>query len=392
MAKVFRDPRMQNAAGRPSYCVLYKGLDGKWHRERTEALDKVQADALLAQKLREQVDAQAKGLQSTDHLKPVPFETFFKEEFLPYQEARLRESSYKRALLYAKHVLPHFGSIPLKAVNAGHVEQFIRDRAKDDPKPSPAEINGERALVSAVMSRAFCRGLVDVNPVARVKPLKEDNAKDRWLTEWEVDQILDKAEAWLKPFIVLAVNTGLRREELTSLTWGDVDLDQGFIRVGAESKSHKARYVPINSVSRHTLKEALQLRLRTKGGLTAPVFLNTRRKGAYKPHSVSHGFRRAVLAVQEENESGSLEEVTFHTTRHTFASWLIQRGVPIAEVQEHLGHSSDVMTRRYAHLAPKEARRGSLEVLVAAEASVEQESTTDCAPVAKEIASKREAL
>lgn len=56
----------------------------------------------------------------------------------------------------------------------------------------------------------------------------------------------------------------------------------------------------------------------------------------------------AVLAVEEENEDAHLDGVTFHTTRHTFASWLIQRGVPIAEVQAYLGHSSDVMTRRYA--------------------------------------------
>jgi integrase len=389
MAKVYRDDRMRNAAGKPSYCLLYKGLDGKWHRERTDALDKAQADALLAQRLRVQVDAQSKGLQTLDHLKPVPFETFYREEFLPYQEARLRPSSFNRMLLYAKHVLPHFGSLTLKAVNAGHVEQFIRDRSRAIPKPSPAEINGERNLVSGIMARAFCRGLVDVNPVARVKPLKEDNAKDRWLTPREVERILEKAEAWLKPFIALAVNTGMRREELCSLTWGDVDLDQGFIRIGAESKSHKARFIPINSAARQTLQEALQTRLRTQGGPGAPVFLNERRKGPFRPHSVSHSFKAAARAVQEESEEADLEEVTFHTTRHTFASWLIQRGVPIAEVQEYLGHSSDVMTRRYAHLAPKETRRGSLEVLVASAGAV---SAQDCAPVAQELAPARGAV
>ena len=62
---------------------------------------------------------------------------------------------------------------------------------------------------------------------------------------------------------------------------------------------------------------------------------------------------------------GRLESATFHTLRHTFASWAIQRGVPIAEVQQYLGHSSDHMTRRYAHLAcAARERRNTLEILV----------------------------
>ena len=85
-----------------------------------------------------------------------------------------------------------------------------------------------------------------------------------------------------------------------------------------------------------------------------------------------HDFKKAALAAAKEakkkgraEEAQRLEAATFHTLRHTFASWLIQAGVPIAEVQQYLGHQSDHMTRRYAHLAPAaKERKNALEVLV----------------------------
>ena len=75
--------------------------------------------------------------------------------------------------------------------------------------------------------------------------------------------------------------------------------------------------------------------------------------------SVSHAFKEAVRAAakwlranKRTRDARRIQKASFHTLRHTFASWLIQAGVPIAKVQQYLGHSSGHMTRRYAHLAP----------------------------------------
>jgi integrase len=168
----------------------------------------------------------------------------------------------------------------------------------------------------------------------------------------------------------MGIHTGLRLSEICNLTWGDVDLERGFIRVGQESKSHKPRYVPINSVVRAIL-EGHAPRFGPSGPVPQ-VFVNPRRRHAYRAKSVSHDFKKAVRKLAQEwkkkgrhSEAESLRQVSFHSTRHTFASWLIQRGVPPAEIQQYLGHSSDTMTRRYAHLAPAMARGNTLEILIA---------------------------
>ena len=120
------------------------------------------------------------------------------------------------------------------------------------------------------------------------------------------------------------------------------------------------------------LTELNQPNINAALGPIAEVFVNPRRKHSYRPNSVSHDFKKAVRAQIREwrkkgrhAEADSLKLVTFHMTRHTFASWLIQRGVPPAEIQQYLGHSSDTMTRRYAHLVPATARGNALEILVA---------------------------
>ena len=101
------------------------------------------------------------------------------------------------------------------------------------------------------------------------------------------------------------------------------------------------------------------------------VFYNARRKNAYKGNSVYHSFKRAAELAASKLDKEDLKEAAgrlrgscFHTLRHTFASWSIQSGeLTLAEVQQYLGHSSDSMTRRYAHLGDPTLKRGGLDGL-----------------------------
>lgn len=366
MARVFQKPGGPTVAGRKPWYIDWVDAGGKRHKARTDAQTKAEAEAILRAKL--SLNAKCEILGTTDPalVKPVLFSEFFEKEYLTVQKTRVRSGTYDRAVGLGKHVLPVFGSMTLRAINAGHVEGYMRKRAGAEPTPAPATINRERSLLSAVLNTAFRRGLIDVNPVGRVRPLREDNARDRWLTEAEVGAIVEKGLSWIRPFVIFAVNTGLRIGEICALRWQDLDSNPGFIRVGVESKSHKPRYIPINSAA----KEILESQTRHVGpkGAVPWVFCNSKFLEAYRPNSVYHDFKAAVRAVaaelRENGKETDLEEVTFHTTRHTFASWLIQKGVPIAEVQQYLGHFSDAMTRRYAHLAPATGRRNALEILV----------------------------
>lgn len=381
MANVYRDSRMKNAAGKPAWCILYKGLDGKWHRERTDADTKDQAQSVLRQKLGAQIEAQERGLQTLEHLKPVTFAEFYAEKYLPAVTGKLAATTLRRKGELSVYVLPFFGKLPLKAINAGHVSEFMGKRAAAAPRPSNREINLEKGLVSCVLNEAFRHGLVNVNEAERVDNLKE-NERDLWLTREEVDRLIEHAEPWVQPFIVLGVQTGMRRGELVDLKWADLEHSPGFIRVFAP-KTGEARPVPVNSAAKAVL-DAQPRRIGPKGPV-AHVLSNPRFLAPYGGDSVYNSFTRAARSAADaaeakgrHEEAARLREATFHTLRHTFASWLIQAGVPIAEVQQYLGHSSDEMTRRYAHLAPATGRPNALEILVS--------GRQDCEQVAKAVA------
>ncbi len=148
MATVFRDKRMKNAAGKPAWMLNYKGVDGRRIRERTQAVSKEEAVALLRRRIRDHVEAQARGLQSVEALKPITFQSFYTEKYLPILRQRLRPSSFRRKENLAAHVLPIFGPKPLRSINAGDVAQFIAKRAKATPRPSNRELNMEKGFLS----------------------------------------------------------------------------------------------------------------------------------------------------------------------------------------------------------------------------------------------------
>lgn len=136
----------------------------------------------------------------------------------------------------------------------------------------------------------------------------------------------------LTPVVLVAMNTGLRRGELLSLRWSDIDLGMGGLTVRAESaKSGKPRHVPLNS---EALRLLTQWRRQASSG--EQVFPIADVKTAWR--SLMH--------------RANIEKFRFHDLRHHFASKLVMRSVDLNTVRELLGHSDLKMTLRYAHLAP----------------------------------------
>jgi integrase len=165
----------------------------------------------------------------------------------------------------------------------------------------------------------------------------------------------------LRANVIVALNTGLRLGELMGLTWERVDLSRGVIRLEV-TKSGRRREVPLNAESYDAL-----------------VSLNPKASGrVFRTKSVRKAYENAVT-------NAKLDDVNFHTLRHTFASWAVMRGVSLKELQELLGHSSLAMTMRYAHLAPERLRSAvtRLEGLTSSQPTTEstQASTHDaCSP------------
>lgn len=135
------------------------------------------------------------------------------------------------------------------------------------------------------------------------------------------------------PVVLLAMNTGLRRGELLSLRWSDIDLSGRMLTVRAEqAKSGKQRHVPLNDEA-----HAVLVRWRSYGTPQDRVFRVRDIKTAYK----------AVL------DAADIDNFRFHDLRHHFASKLVRAGVDLNTVRELLGHADMTMTLRYAHLCPQ---------------------------------------
>jgi integrase len=175
-----------------------------------------------------------------------------------------------------------------------------------------------------------------LSTVPKIKLEREGQGRLRWLTEEEIVRLLCASLRSRNPelhaAVVIAINTGLRRAELLGLTWDRVDRSRGVIRLEI-TKSGRRREVPLNDDSDRAL-----------------VSLGPKAAGrVFQTRSIRTAFENAV-------ETAKLDDVTFHTLRHTFASWAMMRGVSLRELQELLGHSSLAMTMRYAHLAPEHLR------------------------------------
>lgn len=361
MAYVYREYRSR---GKP-WCLAYKGPDGRLRREKTDAPTKELAKKLLAKRLVEVTEAKIAGVPIDP--KPVTFAEFEKE-YICHIEAKKTPQSVGRDRRSIKTLEAVFGHRKLKEITTGMAQKYVDDRMhqmkRGGKKPyKPATINRELMCLSAIFREAVKRGYAQRNPVRGVKQLPEDNIIVRYLTEDEEKRLLAGCTATLRPIVLCGLHTGMRRSEILDLQWQDVDLDQRLICV-RKTKSKKKRYLPINKVLLETLKALPRLK-------DCPyVFAN--------PESKKRWYDQQT-AWEYALKRGEITNFRFHDLRHTFASRLVQAGVPLKAVMELLGHSNIQVTMRYAHLAPADLRR-AVDVLCPQETATQPATQSPSTP------------
>jgi integrase len=225
-----------------------------------------------------------------------------------------------------------FGERQLSDISPLSVDAYVSQRVA---VVKPATVNRDVVVLRHMFVKAMAWGIALSNPAAHIKPLRTDNRRLRYLSHEEIAGLLDVADEILRPVLITALHTGLRRGELFHLTWQDIDFKHGVIRV-LQSKNGKPRELPMSNTLRSMLQ---QLPRRIDSDY---VFPGKTGRGLV---DIKKRFHRGL-------RDAGIDGFRFHDLRHTFASHLVMAGVDLVSVKEFLGHADLKMTLRYAHLAP----------------------------------------
>lgn len=242
----------------------------------------------------------------------------------------------------------------LSEINAWIVEKWRSKRLKDGIKP--ATINRDITTLKAALSKAVEWGTLPVHPLSSIKPIKTDSrGKVRFLSKDEEKRLRKVLESkggrrpkLMKPLVLLALNTGMRRGELFHLAWKDINFSTKTVTVvGEKAKSGSTRHIPMNAEAVQVLEDWQKI---SEGDLVFPG------KGGVPLNNTKNSWSTTL-------DDAKIKGFRFHDLRHTFASNLVMAGVDLNTVRDLLGHSDLKMTLRYAHLAP-EHKAAAVELLV----------------------------
>ena len=277
-------------------------------------------------------------------------------------------------------IAPAVGDVPIQKLTTAQVEAVSLHARKSGK--SATTVRHILADISQIWNMAATHGLVEgESPVRRVKKPRQDNRRMRFLTSEEARELLDALRVRstnMHDEALISLFCGLRAGEIYSLTWGDVDFESGIIHI-RDTKSRKDRHAFITK----DVKAMLGGRF---SGQTKNIYVFPASNGKQR-RWVSETFARTVddLGLNDTGEFTTNEDdkqipikiedarqrVVFHSLRHTFASWLVQRGTPLYTVAELMGHTTLEMTKRYSHLAPDSLRKAAVSL----EGSLDQKTT-----------------
>lgn len=279
---------------------------------------------------------------------------FFTEMYLPYVKSYKRSWDTDESMI-RNHLLPKLGQRHMGSIKPPDIAVFVEQMKAANYAPGTCN----RALV--LLRYGFRLAVrwsvpgVEVNPLEQIKNLIDDNKLERFLTNDQTIRLLDavrQSESEMLQYIVLfLVYTGARKREVLDAKWQDIDWEHKTWRV-LKTKSGKNRHLPLSTGALQVLKAVKDLQDAT-GAEVSHVFANPKTGLPYVSFFYSWNAAR---------HRAGLPDLRVHDLRHSFASFLVNAGRSLYEVQELLGHADIRTTSRYAHL--------SRERLVAAVESV----------------------
>ena len=311
-------------------------VDGRRRRECIGP-SKRQAELVLKKRKVEIAENKFLNIRRFDRIR-------FKEMSFEYLEihAKPNKRSYSRDQTIIKHLDEFFEDKYLHEITAVDIEKYKLYRLR---QVSKSTVNRELACLKHIFKKANEWGKTDQNPSEKIRRFKTVPPRIRYLETEEIEALCNACPSYLKPIILTAVNTGMRKAKLLNLEWKDLDFHNKLIYL-SNTKGAEKREIPMNNLVYTTL-------------------LSTRKKPNSRYvfcHKNGRPYRDVRASLDKAARKARIERVRFHDLRHTFASQLVMAGIDLKTIQELLGHKTIEMTLRYAHLSP-DHKRAAVEVL-----------------------------
>ncbi len=254
---------------------------------------------------------------------------------------RLRETdgkgiAFKDAILRL-HLKPFFGDIPIAKISQFELDRY--NKLRSDAKAKPATINRELTVLSHIFTKSEEWKWIDHRPV-KVKRLKVEESRLIYLTAEQAERLVTAAthdqNPHIYPFIIIGLETGMRRMEILRMKRADVDADRRLIFIPEAKAGMREQPITLG------LADYLRRYIASLSDDSEWLFPCSTSKTGHAV-AIEKAFRRVVA------EAGLSTNVCRHTLRHTAITHLVQSGVDLPTVARISGHRTLAMVAKYAH-------------------------------------------
>lgn len=335
--------------GKPDICyeITYK-RNGKQIREKvgwsSEGYNAKLASIVRAERIRNI----RHGEELPQDKSTIPFFRDAANKYLEWAKTNKTRQGYNQNNIYKNHLANVFDGKRLDEINSFQLEQLKSSLFKKGL--APASVKHCLVVFREIFNKAIKWGSLTLpNPIRDVKLPNPQNNRLRFYTREEADQLMAALKKYkhLHDISLLSLRTGLRFKEITGIKGQDLDFNNDIINV-IDSKNGQTDHVFMTPDIREILK-----------GYNTPtheyIFKNS--KGE-RIKEVSDTFERTIKKLGfNEGITDRRQLLTFHSLRHTFASWLAQNGEDLKSIQELMRHKTISMTIKYAHLIPDKKRQ-----------------------------------
>lgn len=274
-------------------------------------------------------------------------EAFIRQKYLPFIKTYKKSWSTDLSLL-ENHIIPRWANRHLNEVGREELLAFLGEYSRTH---APASRNRILILLRYMFNLAIkWDGFgLEKNPVYGIPLLEENNQRERYLTSTELSQLIEaihnSENEMLRHIVPMLVMTGARKRELLNARWEHFDMDNNTWIIPV-SKTGRRRHIPITQEMGRLLESITETR-------SCPYPFGNPKTG--KP------FVSIYYSWNTARRTAGLEDLRMHDLRHSFASFLVNAGRSLYEVQKLLGHTQIKTTQRYAHLSDDSLRSAANE-------------------------------